>query len=44
MGSGTVGVAAIQTDRYFLGVDIDSVCCAIAKERLAKAEGVKVCR
>jgi DNA modification methylase len=44
MGSGTVGVAAIQTDRYFLGIDVDSVCCAIAKERLAKAEGVKVCR
>jgi site-specific DNA-methyltransferase (adenine-specific) len=43
MGSGTVGVAAVQTDRYFLGVDIDPVCCTIARERLAKTEVVKVC-
>jgi site-specific DNA-methyltransferase (adenine-specific) len=38
MGSGTTGVACLQTGRRFLGIEIDSVYCAIAKERLAKAE------
>jgi site-specific DNA-methyltransferase (adenine-specific) len=38
MGSGTTGVACLQTGRNFVGIEIDPVYCAIAKERLAKAE------
>jgi DNA modification methylase len=38
MGSGTTGVAAIQTGRRFIGIETDPVYCAIARERLAKAE------
>jgi DNA modification methylase len=38
MGSGTTGVACLQTGRNFIGVEIDPTYCAIAKERIAKAE------
>jgi site-specific DNA-methyltransferase (adenine-specific) len=38
MGSGTTGVAAIRADRNFVGVEVDPGYCAIAKERIAKAE------
>jgi DNA modification methylase len=37
-GSGTVGVAAIEEERVYIGVEIDPAYCAIARERLAKAE------
>jgi site-specific DNA-methyltransferase (adenine-specific) len=43
MGSGATGVAAVQTGRKFIGVEISEEYCTIARERLAKAEGVKVC-
>jgi site-specific DNA-methyltransferase (adenine-specific) len=38
MGSGSTGVAAVRTGRKFLGIEIDPTYCAVAKERLAKAE------
>jgi DNA modification methylase len=38
MGSGTTGVAAIQIGCHFLGIEINPTYCAIAKERIAKAE------
>jgi site-specific DNA-methyltransferase (adenine-specific) len=44
MGSGTTGVACIQTGRNFIGIEVSEAYCRIARERLAKAEGVKVCR
>jgi DNA modification methylase len=44
MGSGTTGVACIQTGRKFIGIEIDSAYCNIARERIAEAEGAKVCR
>jgi adenine-specific DNA-methyltransferase len=37
-GSGTTGVACIQTGRNFIGIEISEEYCAIAKQRLAKAE------
>jgi adenine-specific DNA-methyltransferase len=37
-GSGTTGVACIQTSRNFVGIEIDPAYCAIAKDRIAKAE------
>jgi site-specific DNA-methyltransferase (adenine-specific) len=37
-GSGTTGVACMQTGCHFLGIEIDPAYCAIARERLAKAE------
>jgi site-specific DNA-methyltransferase (adenine-specific) len=38
VGSGTTGVACIQTGRNFIGIEISEEYCGIAKERLAKAE------
>jgi site-specific DNA-methyltransferase (adenine-specific) len=37
-GSGTTGVACLQTGRKFIGIEIDPAYCAVAKERIAKAE------
>lgn len=38
MGSGTTGVAAIQTGRRFVGVEIDPTYYAIAEKRIANAQ------
>jgi DNA modification methylase len=38
MGSGTTGLACLETGCKFLGIEIDPTYCAIAKERIAKAE------
>jgi DNA modification methylase len=38
MGSGSTGVACLKTGRRFIGIEIDSSYCNIAKERLARAE------
>jgi DNA modification methylase len=38
MGSGTTGVACVQTGRNFIGVEIDSTYFAIAQKRIAEAE------
>jgi len=38
MGSGTTGVAAVQTGRRFIGIERDPDYFAIAKERIAAAE------
>jgi hypothetical protein len=43
-GSGTVGVAAIKEGRNYIGIEINPAYCAIARGRLAEAEGDKVCR
>jgi DNA modification methylase len=37
-GSGTTGVACLQTGRKFIGIEISGEYCRIAKERIAKAE------
>lgn len=37
MGSGTTGVACMQTGRHFIGVEIDAGYLAIAQDRLAAA-------
>jgi site-specific DNA-methyltransferase (adenine-specific) len=37
MGSGTTGVAAVQTGRRFIGVEIDPDYYAIAKRRIQEA-------
>jgi len=39
MGSGTVPVAAIQTNRKYIGIEIESNYYEIAKDRIAKAQG-----
>jgi site-specific DNA-methyltransferase (adenine-specific) len=38
MGSGTTGVAAVQTGRRFIGIEMDAGYFTIAKERIAAAE------
>jgi len=38
MGSGTTGVAAIQTGRRFIGIEIDKGYWEIARDRIARAE------
>jgi len=37
MGSGTTGVACVQTGRSFMGIEIDEIYFNIAKERIEKA-------
>lgn len=37
-GSGTTGVACIQTGRNFIGFEIDAGYCEIARKRIAQAE------
>ena len=38
MGSGTTGVACVQTGRSFIGIEIDSGYFAIAERRIAEAQ------
>jgi DNA modification methylase len=38
MGSGTTGVACVQTGRSFVGIEIDPTYYAIAEERIAEAQ------
>ena len=39
MGSGTTGVACLQTGRKFIGVEISPEYHAIARKRLAEVDG-----
>ena len=39
-GSGTTGVAAIQQDREFIGIDLNKHYCGIAKKRVGNAKFV----
>jgi site-specific DNA-methyltransferase (adenine-specific) len=38
MGSGTTGVACVQTGRNFIGIEIDPTYLAIAEKRIAEAQ------
>ena len=38
MGSGTTGVACVQTGRNFIGIEIDPTSYAIAEKRIAEAQ------
>ena len=38
MGSGTTGVACVQTGRNFIGIEIDPTYYAIAEKRIARAQ------
>ena len=38
LGSGTTGVAAVQTGRRFIGIEMDATYFAIANQRIAAAE------
>jgi site-specific DNA-methyltransferase (adenine-specific) len=42
MGSGTTGVACVQTGRNFIGIEIDPTYFAIAQKRIADAEAQMV--
>jgi site-specific DNA-methyltransferase (adenine-specific) len=42
MGSGTTGVAAMNTQRHFIGMELDSRYFAIAEERIRAAERLAV--
>lgn len=39
MGSGSTGVACINTDRNFIGIELDKQYFNIAKDRICKAQG-----
>ena len=39
-GSGTTGVAAIQQDREFVGIDLSENYCNISRERIGSAKFV----
>ena len=39
MGSGSTGVACIETNRKFIGVELDKKYFEIAKERIEKLKG-----
>ena len=41
MGVGTTGVACVNTNRNFIGIEIDAKYFAIAEERIEKANGIK---
>jgi len=41
-GSGTTGVACVNTNRNFIGIEKDPQYFEIAKERIAEAEGRKI--
>lgn len=41
MGSGTTGVACVNTDRAFIGIEIDRKAFAIAEERIAETQKQK---
>lgn len=41
MGSGTTGVACVNTNRSFIGIEMDEKYFQIAKERIATARGNK---
>jgi DNA modification methylase len=38
MGSGTTGVACVQTGRNFIGIEIDEEYFSIAERRIAEAQ------
>ena len=38
MGSGTTGVACVQTGRSFIGIELDAGYFAIAEKRIAEAQ------
>ena len=39
MGSGSTGVACVNTNRNFIGIELDETYCNIAKERIEKRKG-----
>lgn len=41
MGSGSTGVACVNTERDFIGIELDDNYFAIAQERIRKAEEEK---
>jgi site-specific DNA-methyltransferase (adenine-specific) len=41
MGSGTTGVAAIKTNRNFIGIELDDGYFNIAEERMSKYKNIK---
>jgi site-specific DNA-methyltransferase (adenine-specific) len=38
MGSGSTGIACVQTGRNFIGIEIDPTYFAIAERRIAEAQ------
>ena len=43
MGSGTTGVACVNTGRDFIGIERDDAYFAIAEKRIADAQCAKLC-
>lgn len=44
MGSGSTGVACVNTDRDFIGMELDEKYFQTAKERIEKAKEEKLCQ
>jgi len=41
MGSGTTGVACVNTNRNFIGIELDDEYIEIAKRRISEAQKTK---
>ena len=44
MGSGTTGVACVNTNRNFIGMELDKNYFNIAKDRIEKAKEGEICQ
>ena len=44
MGSGTTGVAAIKTNRNFIGIELDDEYFNIAEERISNINKNNICQ
>jgi DNA modification methylase len=38
IGSGSVGIACKQSNRNFIGIDVDLECCELARQRIAECQ------
>ncbi len=42
MGSGSTGVACMNTNRRFIGIELDATYCSIAKNRIQDVDNITI--